>query len=70
MRDHVWQFRPHRDGAKGHPDAATWTQTVTERATPEWVQSLSRRLITAAIAIPVVLAIVWFGGWVLSLIHI
>jgi phosphatidate cytidylyltransferase len=64
MRDHVWQIRPHRNGAKGHTDTATWTQTVAERATPEWVQSLSRRLITAGIAIPVVLAMVWFGGWV------
>jgi phosphatidate cytidylyltransferase len=64
MRDHAWHIRPPRGGAKGRTDTATWTHTVAERATPEWVQSLSRRLITAGIAIPVVLAMVWFGGWV------
>jgi phosphatidate cytidylyltransferase len=53
LRDQVWYQRL----GKG-------TQAIFRRATPEWLRSLSRRLITALIAIPVVVALVWYGGWV------
>src|SRR6185437_4046553 len=63
MREHVWQLR-QRERPPKPPKDGSWAQTVAERASPEWVTSLSRRVITAAIAIPVVLALIWFGGWV------
>lgn len=62
MREHAWHIRLQKR-PKG-PKEATWSQTVAERATPEWKLSLTRRVITAAVAIPVVLGMVWFGGWV------
>ncbi len=36
---------------------------VSEKARRQWNRSLGQRTITALIAIPVVLAIVWLGGW-------
>jgi phosphatidate cytidylyltransferase len=62
MRVHVLHFKP-RERPKDH-DNGSWAHAVAERATPEWKLSLSRRVITAAIAIPVVLVLIWFGGWV------
>ena len=35
----------------------------SEKARRQWNRSLVQRIITALIAIPVVLAIVWLGGW-------
>ena len=62
MREHVWHIRQQKR-PKGKEDG-TWSKTVAARATQEWVSSLSRRVVTAIVAIPVVLAMVWFGGWV------
>jgi phosphatidate cytidylyltransferase len=36
---------------------------ASEKARSQWNHSLGQRTITALIAIPVVLAIVWLGGW-------
>ncbi len=36
---------------------------ASEKARRQWNRSLGQRTITALIAIPVVLAIVWLGGW-------
>jgi len=36
---------------------------ASEKARRQWNRSLVQRIITALIAIPVVLAIVWLGGW-------
>lgn len=36
---------------------------ASEKARRQWNRSLGQRIITALIAIPVVLAIVWLGGW-------
>lgn len=36
---------------------------VSEKAGRQWNRSVGQRVITAAIAIPVVLAVVWLGGW-------
>jgi phosphatidate cytidylyltransferase len=36
---------------------------ASEKARRQWNRSLGQRIITAVIAIPVVLAIVWLGGW-------
>lgn len=36
---------------------------VSEKASRQWNRSVGQRVITAAIAIPVVLAVVWLGGW-------
>ncbi len=63
MREHVWIWK-HRERAPKPPKEGSWAKEMAERASPEWVTSLSRRVITAAIAIPVVLALIWFGGWV------
>ncbi len=62
MREHVLHFK-QRERPEGRAEGS-WAQAVAERATPEWKVSVSRRVITAAIAIPVVLALIWFGGWV------
>jgi phosphatidate cytidylyltransferase len=62
MGERAWHFR-QRERTKAKTEA-TWAQSVADRATPEWKSSLTRRLITAGVAIPVVLAMVWFGGWV------
>lgn len=63
--EHAWRAKA-RDRAKPPADEhpPTWADQVAERASPEWVQSVNRRVITALIAIPIVLAMVWFGGWV------
>jgi phosphatidate cytidylyltransferase len=37
---------------------------ATERANRQWRSSVGQRWFTAAIAIPIVLVFVWFGGWV------
>ena len=42
---------------------AQWSRSLVQRATPDWLGSLSKRVITALVAIPVVLAICWYGGW-------
>ncbi len=36
---------------------------ATEKTSRQWNRSVGQRVITSAIAIPVVLAIVWLGGW-------
>ena len=37
---------------------------ATEKANRQWRSSVGQRWLTAAIAIPIVLVFVWFGGWV------
>lgn len=41
-----------------------WTKGIISRATPDWLRSLAKRLITAFIAIPIVVGLVWYGGWI------
>lgn len=36
---------------------------ASEKASKQWYRSVGLRTITAIIAIPIVLAVVWFGGW-------
>jgi phosphatidate cytidylyltransferase len=36
---------------------------TSEKASKQWNRSVGQRVITAVIAMPVVLAIVWLGGW-------
>ncbi len=61
MRDDAWRITLRNQ--PWYRRAASWTQHVVSRATPDWLKSLSKRLITAAIAIPIVLGISWYGGW-------
>jgi phosphatidate cytidylyltransferase len=61
MRDQAWREAP---GQKPPPSYSHRHNTIAERASPEWLKSLSRRVITAIVAIPIVLAVVWYGGWV------
>lgn len=61
MRDHAWRIT-HRE-RPNRPRSAVWLQTIIARATPDWMLSLSRRVVTAFIAMPIVVAILWFGGW-------
>lgn len=63
MSDHAW-LTPLRDQL-WYQRGVGQMQNVVNRATPEWGRSLTRRLVTAAIAMPVVIALVWYGGWVL-----
>ena len=47
------------------PDASvTARQRMRVAANREWWVSLGRRSATAFVLIPVVVALVWFGGWV------
>ncbi len=36
---------------------------VSEKASRQWTRSVGQRVITSVIAIPIVLAFVWLGGW-------
>ncbi|HEX6817874.1 MAG TPA: phosphatidate cytidylyltransferase [Ktedonobacterales bacterium] len=47
---------PRPNGASGGPD-----ESASRLA---WLKSLSQRTLSAALLIPVVIALVWFGGWV------
>ncbi len=62
MRDEAWRI-PLRE-RPWYQRATAWVRAVVGRATPDWVRSLSIRVVTAFIAIPSVLAVLWFGGWV------
>jgi phosphatidate cytidylyltransferase len=53
LRERVWYQR-----------SAGWLQGVVARVTPDWLRSLAKRLVTAFVAIPIVFALMWFGGWV------
>lgn len=63
MQEHVLKVK-HSERPPKDPDAESWAQSVAKRATPEWKVSVGRRFLTAGIAIPVVLTLIWFGGWV------
>lgn len=39
-------------------------QNAAEKANRRWIQSVGQRLLSSAIVIPIILAFVWFGGWV------
>lgn len=60
MRDHALQSTKEKqaDSLK-----VAWVKRLAARITPDWVHSLSRRVVTAIVAIPVVMIAVWFGGW-------
>lgn len=62
MRDHAWHFPP-RNPTRMQGGKQT-RQSILQRATPEWLSSLGRRLVTSIIAIPIVIALLWYGGWV------
>lgn len=36
---------------------------ASEKARRQWYRSVGQRMVTSIVAIPIVLAVVWFGGW-------
>lgn len=62
MRNEAWRIPIRKQ--PWYQRMTTWGQNVVKRATPDWLSSLGRRLVTAVIALPIALLAIWFGGWV------
>ncbi len=62
MRDDAWREFIHEQA--WYRRASTWSKDLKQRASADWLSSLSKRLVTAVIAIPIVVAIAYYGGWV------
>lgn len=45
-------------------EEATTPSASTAKASGGWMASLQKRLLSAAVLIPIAVALVWFGGWV------
>jgi phosphatidate cytidylyltransferase len=61
MQEDVWQAHARKSASL--QTISTWIKSLSQRATPDWLQSLGKRLITAFIAMPIVIVILWMGGW-------
>ncbi len=54
---------PNESGLEAAKKSQSKLSSIKKRLTPDWLTSLSQRLVTAGIAIPIVVVAVWFGGW-------
>lgn len=63
MRQQVWH-KPEQKAVPYSPEAKADTMTPVARSVfPKGLETLGPRIITSMVAIPVVLIVLWFGGW-------
>src|SRR5260370_332519 len=64
MSEHASRVHVARRGAKAGRSAVAEPSGEVKVSPLAWLATLSQRVLSALVLIPVVIALVWFGGWV------
>jgi phosphatidate cytidylyltransferase len=64
MSEHASRVHVARRGAKAGRSAVAEPSGEVKASPLAWLATLSQRVLSALVLIPIVIALVWFGGWV------